>query len=402
MANSTKTKFQEYTQYLHDAFTTSTRSQEQVDRGMNKIYYMIDEDHVDAEEIRQNLIYPLHDEEWPNDWRYDTIHTLLCDFVDYEDRQEIEDHIHEIVDGSVDVYKRTSEDLLLDVPVSYTTGFPNALDNRGKVENRGIEIELKTKNVIRPNFQWNSTFIASRNENELLDFAESDGLITNVDTKRAAEWINLVGNPISSFYGWVVDTEIPDEYIKSPWERVRQTNREVYVKDLNGDGVIDDDDKTILGNPYPDLVWSISNEFNVGDFDLSFIFQGSHGAEVRNIGDQYLFRHFGSSSTALSSAPNQGFIKQKIFTDSIVQNASYVALRTISIGYDFPEDILTGLFITNARIYATGQNLLYITADDYNGLNPESIYNTSPINYGYQRVGSPINQTFSLGFNLNF
>jgi TonB-linked SusC/RagA family outer membrane protein len=304
--------------------------------------------------------------------------------------------------GSVDVYKRTSEDLLLDVPVSYTTGFPNALDNRGKVENRGIEIELKTKNVIRPNFQWNSTFIASRNENELLDFAESDGLITNVDTKRAAEWINLVGNPISSFYGWVVDTEIPAEYIKSPWERVRQTNREVYVKDLNGDGVIDDDDKTILGNPYPDLVWSISNEFNVGDFDLSFIFQGSHGAEVRNIGDQYLFRHFGSSATALSSAPNQGFIKQKIFTDSIVQNASYVALRTISIGYDFPEDLLSGLFITNARIYATGQNLLYITADDYNGLNPESIYNTSPINYGYQRVGSPINQTFSLGFNLNF
>ena len=304
--------------------------------------------------------------------------------------------------GSIDVYRRTSEDLLLDVPVSYTTGFPNALANRGKVENRGIEIELKTKNVIRPSFQWNSTFIASRNENELLDFAESDGLITNVDTKRAAEWINLVGNPISSFYGWVVDTEIPAEYIKSPWERVRQTNREVYVKDLNGDGVIDDDDKTILGNPYPDLVWSISNEFNVGDFDLSFIFQGSHGAEVRNIGDQYLFRHFGSSSTALSSAPNQGFIKQKIFTDSIVQNASYVALRTISIGYDFPEDLLSGLFITNARIYATGQNLLYITADDYNGLNPESIYNTSPINYGYQRVGSPINQTFSLGFNLNF
>ena len=304
--------------------------------------------------------------------------------------------------GSIDVYRRTSEDLLLDVPVSYTTGFPNALANRGKVENRGIEIELKTKNVIRPNFQWNSTFIASRNENELLNFAESDGLITNVDTKRAAEWINLVGNPISSFYGWVADTEISAEYIKSPWERVRQTNREVYVKDLNGDGVIDDDDKTILGNPYPDLVWSISNEFNVGDFDLSFIFQGSHGGEVRNIGDQYLFRHFGSSATALSSAPNQGFIKQKIFTDSIVQNASYVALRTISIGYDFPEDLLSGLFITNARIYATGQNLLYITADDYNGLNPESIYNTSPINYGYQRVGSPINQTFSLGFNLNF
>jgi hypothetical protein len=304
--------------------------------------------------------------------------------------------------GSLDIYKRTSEDLLLDVPVSYTTGFPNALDNRGKVENKGIELELRTKNIMRPSFQWSNTFIVSRNKNKLLDFAESNGLVTNVDTKRAAEWINLIGNPISSFYGWVVDSEIPVEHIKSPWERIRQTNRDVYVKDLNGDGVIDDDDKTILGNPYPDLVWSITNEFNVGNFELSFIFQGSHGAEVRNIGDQYLFRHFGSASTTLPTAPNQGFIKQKIFTDSIVQNASYVALRTISLGYDFPEDLLTEFFITNARVYVTGQNLMYITADDYNGLNPESIYNTSPINYGYQRLGSPINRTLSIGINLNF
>jgi len=104
MTNSTQTKFQEYTQYLLDAFTTSTRSQEQVDRGMNKTYYMIKEDHVDAEEIRQNLIYPLHDEEWPNDWRYSIIHWLLSDFVDCENRCEIEDRIHEIVDGLVDVY----------------------------------------------------------------------------------------------------------------------------------------------------------------------------------------------------------------------------------------------------------------------------------------------------------
>jgi hypothetical protein len=104
----------------------------------------------------------------------------------------------------------------------------------------------------------------------------------------------------------------------------------------------------------------------------------------------------------LPTAPNQGFIKQKIFTDSIVQNASYVALRTISLGYDFPEDLLTEFFITNARVYVTGQNLMYITADDYNGLNPESIYNTSPINYGYQRLGSPINRTLSIGINLNF
>ena len=104
MANSTQTKFQEYTQYLLDAFTTSTRSQDCVDRGMNKTYHMIKEDHADREEIQQNLIYPLHDDELPNDWRYSIIYYLLSDFVECEDRNQIEDRIFEIVDGLVDVY----------------------------------------------------------------------------------------------------------------------------------------------------------------------------------------------------------------------------------------------------------------------------------------------------------
>ena len=104
MANSTQTKFQEYTQYLLDAFTTNTRSQDCVDRGMNKVYYSIKDDHPDKEHIRQDLIYPLHDDELPNDWRYDTIHSLLIDFVECEDRNQIENRIHEMIDGLVDVY----------------------------------------------------------------------------------------------------------------------------------------------------------------------------------------------------------------------------------------------------------------------------------------------------------
>ena len=128
MANSTQTKFQEYTQYLLDAFTTSTRSQDCIDRGMNKTYYMIKEDHADREDIQQNLIYPLHDDELPNDWRYSIIYYLLSDFVYCEDRNEIEDRIHEIVDGLVDVYnadriKWVQEDLNRGyVEAEFTTG----------------------------------------------------------------------------------------------------------------------------------------------------------------------------------------------------------------------------------------------------------------------------------------
>ncbi len=311
-----------------------------------------------------------------------------------------------IISGSFDYYERTSDQLLLNNPISSTTGFNEALVNLGEVKNSGMEFELRSRNYSRENFSWNTTLIASKNENELIDFAESNGQIQNVDEKRAAEWINLQGNPISSFYGWVVDEEIPLEFISNPYHPIGGQAQDVYVKDLNGDGIIDDDDKTILGNPYPDLVWSLSNDFQIYGFDVSFMFQGSHGAEVRNMADQYIFNHFNSSQDYVSTTPNQGFIKEKIFTNSIIQDASYVALRTISIGYTLPDSLISKLKLSKLRLYATGQNLMYFTADNYTGFNPESIYHTSgtqlSTTYGYQRGGSPINQTISVGLNVQF
>ena len=183
-------------------------------------------------------------------------------------------------------------------------------------------------------------------------------------TKRAAEWINLEGNPISSFYGWVVDRDIPLEYINNPWHPIGGEAQDVYVKDLNGDGLIDDDDKTILGDPYPDFIWSFTNTFKLKDFDLSFMFQGSHGAEIRNMGDQYIFNHFNSSQDFNpATTPDQEFIKEKIFTDDIIQDASYVSLRNVNLGYNFPEDgLLEDSVFAGGRIYASGQNLLYWTS----------------------------------------
>lgn len=307
-----------------------------------------------------------------------------------------------IISGSIDYYTRTSDQLLLYNPVSTTTGFSNALVNLGKVQNRGIELELRSRNISRDNFKWTSTLIASKNKNELKDFADSNGLIQNVDSKRAAEWINLEGNPISSFYGWVVDKEIPLEYIADPYHPIGGQAQDVYVRDLNGDGLIDDDDKTILGSPYPDLVWSFANNFQIGSVDISFMLQGSHGAEVRNMGDQYLFNHFNSSQDFISTTPNQEFIKEKIFTDAIIQDASYIALRNVNIGYTVSKGLLSKLKLTNARVYMAAQNLVYITAKGYTGFNPESINNTSATTYGYQRAGSPIFSTVSLGLNVQF
>jgi len=310
---------------------------------------------------------------------------------------------NEFLSGSIDYYNRRSDQLLLNNPVSVTTGFTEALVNLGEVENKGFEIELRTNNIRTQDFSWNSTFIASRNKNTLLDFADSNGQIQNVDSKRAAEWINLAGNPISSFYGWVVDRDIDASTLKEQFHPIGGEAEDVYVKDLNGDGLIDDDDKAILGDPYPDFVWSFGNTVSFKGLDLSFMFQGSHGAEIRNMGDQYLFNQFNSGQDFTSATPDQDFIKKKIFTDDIIQDASYVSLRNITIGYNFAGDVLerTGVF-TKARVYVAAQNLLYMTADGYTGFNPESINNTSPTTWGYQRAGSPIQKTFTVGLNLEF
>jgi len=307
-----------------------------------------------------------------------------------------------IISGSFDYYKRTSDQLLLNNPVSTTTGFGNALVNIGEVENSGIEIELRSRNLSKEKFKWSTTLLASRNKNELVDFADSNGQIQSVDSKRAAEWINQVGQPISSFYGWVVDKQIPLEYISNPYHPIGASAQDVYVKDLNGDGLIDDEDKTILGSPYPDLVWSFTNDFVIDNVDFSFLFQGSHGAEVRNIADQYIFNQFNSAQDFISSTPDQEFIKQKIFTNEQIYDASYVALRTISLGYSLPSRLVEKLHFSKLRVYVTGQNLLYLTADGYTGWNPESINNTTATTYGYQRGGSPIQQTFSIGLNVEF
>lgn len=307
------------------------------------------------------------------------------------------------ITGSFDYYKRTSDQLLIDQPISATTGFSNALQNIGEVTNEGFEFEIRTYNLRTNNFSWSTTFLGSRNKNTLTDFADANGQIINVDSKRAAEWINLEGNPISSYYGYVVDRDIPLEYIKDPFHPVGAEAQDVYVKDLNGDGIIDEDDKTILGDPYPAFIWSINNEFNIGDFDMSFMFQGSHGAEVRNMGDQYLYNHFNSAQDFDPTiTPDQEFIQQKIFTSDIIQDASYVSLRNLNVGYTVPAKFLKQYGISRARVYFSGQNLIYLKSSNYTGFNPEAIEITSPISYGYQRGGGPIARKYVLGLNLEF
>lgn len=317
--------------------------------------------------------------------------------------------INNRIQGSIDYYVRTSDQLLLENPVSYVTGFDAGIVNLGKVENKGWEFELRTNNLADSKLRWSSTLIASTNQNTLLDFGESNGQLTVDGWGRNSQWINSVGNPISSFYGYVVDRELSTQYYDSPYIPINGLSEDVIVRDLNGDGLISDEDKTILGDPYPDLIWSFTNEFAFGNLDLSVMIQGSQGAEVRNVGDQYFFTHWQGATSDVQQVvedgiiPDASFLQERVHTNDIVQNAGYFSLRNVNIGYNFKANQLRRLGLNNLRLYLSGQNLIYITSDDYHGFNPEFIdSNNTPISYGSQRAGTPLFRTFTAGLNVQF
>ena len=103
-----------------------------------------------------------------------------------------------------------------------------------------------------------ATIIASANQNELLSFGDSNNALIEDTYGRNSQWINSVGNPISSFYGYIVDKELANEYWDSPWLPINGMSEDVIVKDLNGDGLITDGDKTIIGDPYAEIIWSFT------------------------------------------------------------------------------------------------------------------------------------------------
>ncbi len=311
---------------------------------------------------------------------------------------------------SLDYYQRNSEDLLLERPVPSSVGVTEAIANIGEVQNSGIEIELSTRNYTNGNFSWSTTGNFSYNKNKLISMAGADGLITTVDPKRPTEWIASEGNPIASFYGYVVDKEIPLNYIDNPLYPINGQSKHVYAKDLNGDGLIDDDDRTILGSPYPKQIWSLTNILKYKNFDLTFMFQGSHGAKVRNIDPQYVNNHFSSKQDYIDDEtdpnffPDADLVVERIFTNDIVMDASYISLRNLNIGYSLPANVASKVGMSRARVYVAAQNLLYIMGSDYRGYNPEGINQglETPLTYGYQRGAAPIYKTWSVGFNLEF
>lgn len=304
---------------------------------------------------------------------------------------------------SIDYYSRRSKDLLLDQPISSMTGFDIATVNIGEVKNSGVEVEVGAKLISAQNMNWSVNLNLSHNKNELVDFAGASGLISYIDPKRPAEYIALEGYPISSFYGYTYLKDIPLEFLNDPFAEVNSKGQSVYVQDINGDGVITPDDRKIIGSPYPKIVWGFNNSLNYKAFDLSFTVQGSHGGKVLNLDPQYFEKHFDAGNAYIGTFADKDLVRPRIMTNLCVQSSAFVALRSINFGYRLPAKYSNKVGVSLARLYVSGQNLIYLLADDYTSFNPEGITDSSsPLRGGYQIGAAPIPMAVTIGMNVEF
>ena len=187
--------------------------------------------------------------------------------------------------------------------------------------------------------------------------------------------------------------------------------------DIDGNNILDANDRTVIGNPYPDFTWGISNNFTYKDFDLSIFFQGVQGGSLiggdanynetkrynRNYNaDRWISPMFpGDGKTPFSTLGYNWML-----TDYVVEDASYFALREILVGYTLPEKFVKKAKISSLRIYISAQNILFQKASGFRGLNPEARNTSSqyatPLVDGYQRGAFPVQKTFMFGVDFNF
>lgn len=307
---------------------------------------------------------------------------------------------------SIDAYDATTDKLLLYLPISGVTGFDGYWVNRGKVQNRGLELDLTARVITGSNFSWTINAVGATVKNKLLDFGGSQQLISTGDPKRVNYFLARVGEPLVQYYGYVQDEQVSLK--GSNYWPIGVAAERIFVKDLDGNGKIDLNDRKILGTPYPKFTWGLTNSFRYKSFDLSMIWQGSHGAKILNIDPNYYevqFNPTAANAYLAYPAERQAFARLKTETDYHVQDGSYIALRNLNLGYSIPKSFSKKLGMAGMRFYATSSNLIFSMAKSYTSLNPEGVsvdFEANPLKKGWQKGAYPVARTVALGMNIDF
>ncbi len=312
---------------------------------------------------------------------------------------------------SFDAYLKETRDMLVKASIPITSGFEDTTTtytNAGKVRNQGIEMSLHTINLTGE-LGWETNLTATYNKNKIKDL--------NSDVPY---YINQINNsyvtmlakdyPINVFYGYVTDgifqnrSEVNTHAVQPGAEP-----GDIRFRDLNNDGVINDSDRTVIGNPNPSWLFSMNNSLSYKGFELSVFLQGIAGNKIynaNNIDNTGMAAAYNQTIDVLERWQGEGTsnsMPRAVFgdpnqntrvSDRFVENGSYLRLKNITLSYTFPKQWLQKARIENARLSLSCENVATITG--YSGFDPEVGIN------GIDQNRYPISRTFSVGLNFNF
>lgn len=327
------------------------------------------------------------------------------------------------VSFSFDVYQSKTDKLLQKQSTMGFSGVPQYWNNIGSLQNRGIEFEITTTNIRKKDFKWTTSANIAHNKNKVLELGEEAFLLNQGE--RTELYMNIVDAPLVQFFGYKTDGVwlSQADITAAQTAGLTSTLSNVFVPgglklvDLNGDKKLDANDRTVIGSPYPDFTWGITNNFTYKAFDLSFMFQGVQGGQLINGDPNYnetkrYNKNYNTNRWLSPMFPGDGKTPYStvgfnwMLTDYVVEDASYYCLREMIVGYTLPEKIAKTIHLSSMRVYFSGQNLYFKNASNYRGINTEARFITGPYNTplidGYQRGGFPMPKTVLFGLDINF
>ncbi|GGE99522.1 SusC/RagA family TonB-linked outer membrane protein [Hymenobacter cavernae] len=308
---------------------------------------------------------------------------------------------------TADAYTRKTTRLLLQAPQSALTGFNSSWQNIGNVNNKGLELGLNSRNLIGA-FAWNTSFNVSYNRNKVLALAGNNTPIpTGYDNLTS---IIQVGQPINAFLLYDVIGVYKDQAdVDANPHMTKTAPGDSKYRDVNGDGVIDNYDRTIVGNPQPKFIFGITNSFTYKNFDLSMLINAQQGGQIYSMigrsidrpGMGYLYnkldrwanRWKSVDDTGDGMTPSINATTGAYYDTRWLYSSDYIRIKNITLGYNIPST----RFYNRARVYLAIENA-YIWHKYYGGFTPEAVNSSGQGAYDYG--GYPQARTYTFGFNL--
>lgn len=309
---------------------------------------------------------------------------------------------------SLDAYHKKTTDLLLNVEIPWTSGYASSLQNYGSVENRGLELGIRTRNYVGK-LAWHSDLNISINRNKVLTIG------SGASSYLSGNYIIQVGKPLGTFYGTVTDgiLQSGEEATKGVYTGSASPKAgDRLYKDISGDGSFTTAaDRAIIGDAQPDLIFGLTNSFSWKGFDLSVLLQGVYGNQIINSNRQTLEMFTGqqnASTTALerwtpdnpsTSIPRAKLDPAPIFSDRFVEDGSFLRIKHVTLGYTLRKALISKVKLSEVNFYVSGQNLF--TWTNYTGFDPE-VTSGSNVSPGTDSGIYPIARTLNAGLRVTF